>query len=411
MMATKSHPPQERPDPFSRAGNIVLLIVVGAAYLATLGSLRRPVDWWQIGGLVVLGIAYTLLGIYALDWCISRGGWAVKAYFVAQIAIAGVIAYLSAGNAWLVLLPLAGQAVVAIPRRAGVALVCVALLLAVLVPVVLEGRWNMATSAILPFAAAIAFVVAFVQVAAGEQKARTEVEHLVAELGQANQRLRAYAVQAEELATVKERNRLAREIHDSLGHYLTTINVQLEAARALLGQADAPAAKPQLGTALNALTRAQTLTREGLTEVRRSVAALRASPTEGRSLAEALVALVEECRQAGIATDLVVRGAARPLASPVELTLFRTAQEGLTNVRRHSQAKHAEVLLDYQATERISLTLSDDGIGMDPGGETAQSAASFGLVGLRERVQLLGGQVHIQTAPGQGFRLSVEVPT
>lgn len=217
-----------------------------------------------------------------------------------------------------------------------------------------------------------------------------------AELDEVNRQLRQYAAQVEELATVKERNRLAREIHDGLGHYLTAINVQIEAARAVM-DGDRP-------RALDALHKAQTLTQEGLAEVRRSVAALRASPTESRPLPEAVAVLVEECRAAGIATELVVNGEARPLPPQAELTLYRAAQEGLTNVRKHAHVSSASVRLDYRGDGSVRLTVQDDGVGSD------EASGGFGLLGVRERVQLLGGKVDIRTAPGQGFTLEVEVP-
>src|SRR6185369_12887105 len=116
-------------------------------------------------------------------------------------------------------------------------------------------------------------------------------------LAEANQQLRDHAAQVEELASTKERNRLAREIHDSLGHYLTVVNVQIGAAQAILEQ-DRP-------RALDHLSKAQALTQEGLAEVRHSVAALRASPTESGPLPEALAKLAEQWNAAGLSTRFV----------------------------------------------------------------------------------------------------------
>ncbi len=246
------------------------------------------------------------------------------------------------------------------------------------------------------YLAGIVFVVVFTQVAVSERRTRAEVERLAAELGEANRKLREYAVQAEELATAKERNRVAREIHDSLGHYLTVINVQIEAARAVM-QSDRE-------RALDALSKAQTLTQEGLAEVRRSVAALRASPTESRPLPEVVATLVDECRASGILTESLVTGTPRPLPPQAELTLYRAAQEGLTNVRKHAHASRADLTLDYSDAARVRLVVQDNGVGGNG------SSGGFGLLGLRERVQLLGGQVRTRTAAGQGFTLEVEVP-
>jgi signal transduction histidine kinase len=215
-------------------------------------------------------------------------------------------------------------------------------------------------------------------------------------LGEANRKLREYAAQAEELATVKERNRLAREIHDGLGHYLTAINMQIAAGRAVM-EGDPSLAQGPLG-------KAQELAQTGLAEVRRSVAALRASPLDNRPLREAVGALVDECRAAGIATEYAVHGEVRALAPQAEMTLYRVAQEGLTNVRRHAQASSAEIVLDYRQADGVRMTVHDNGLGSD------DPSGGFGLLGVRERVHLLGGEVHIETAPGEGFTLWVEVP-
>src|SRR5262249_47983108 len=148
------------------------------------------------------------------------------------------------------------------------------------------------------YVAALVFVGVFTRIAVKERKARAEVERLAVQLSEANGKLRQYAVQVEELATTKERNRLAREIHDSLGHYLTVINVQIEAARAVLSS--------DHNRALDMLQRAQSLTQEGLTAVRRSVAAWHASAIESRSLSEAVAELADECSAAGFITNFVI---------------------------------------------------------------------------------------------------------
>ncbi|MCB0226444.1 MAG: sensor histidine kinase [Anaerolineae bacterium] len=208
--------------------------------------------------------------------------------------------------------------------------------------------------------------------------------------------------QLQELAVVEERNRLARDIHDGLGHYLTATTMQVQGARALLATTDAATQAP---TALDALSKAETLLQEALADVRRSVGALRTTPANQKPLPAAIGDLVAECRattDAEVQFDL--RGTPRPLSSPIELTLYRVTQEGLTNVRKHAQAGRVEVVLAYDP-DKVNLTISDDGRGM------GQTSNGYGLLGLRERVQLVGGQVNIQTAPEQGFRLEVEIPT
>ena len=228
-----------------------------------------------------------------------------------------------------------------------------------------------------------------------EERARHEVERLASELQRANRQLQTYALQVEELATTTERNRLAREIHDSLGHYLTAMNVQLGAAQAVF---DSDSEK-----ARDALQKAQRLAQEGLADVRRSVAALREKPVGDRPLPEAIGALAEETGAAGIDTTFALRGTPRPVEAPAELTLYRAAQEGLTNARKHARPSAIAVTLAYEESS-VRLTVADDGCGA--GGKEG----GFGLVGLRERAELLGGEVRLQSKPGEGFVLTVVLP-
>jgi len=177
------------------------------------------------------------------------------------------------------------------------------------------------------------------------------------------------------------------------------VNVQIEAARAVGGS--------DPNRARDALEKAQSLTQEGLREIRRSVAALRASPLANHSLVEALRQIAAESQAAGLATDLEVLGDARALSAQAALSLYRAGQEALTNARKHSQANRVRVELDFREAKTVRLNVSDDGVGAMEG---AGAANGFGLLGLRERAQLLGGAIRIQTAPGKGFALEMEVP-
>jgi signal transduction histidine kinase len=228
-----------------------------------------------------------------------------------------------------------------------------------------------------------------------EQQARQRAEQLTLELEEANLQLAAYATQAEELAMTQERNRLAREIHDSLGHYLTIVNVQIEAAKVVMDS--------DPGRALDALNKAQELAKKGLARVRESVAALRESPVSTRPLHEAIESLVKEAQSTGIVTEFEVAGEPPVLENKVALAFYRAAQEGLTNVRRHARASRVDVLLDYQPSE-VRLQVKDNGVG------AAETGGGFGLLGIRERMQLLGGRLEISTGVGQGFCLTASVP-
>ena len=140
-------------------------------------------------------------------------------------------------------------------------------------------------------------------------------------------------------------------------------------------------------------------------------AALRASPTANQPLPQALDALAEACRAAGLLANVEVQGTPRPLKPQTELALYRAAQEALTNIRKHARASRVDVRLDYGSAPEggpVRLSVRDNGVGA--AAEAAVNAGGFGLLGVRERLQLIGGQVRLTTAPGQGFQLEVEAP-
>ena len=376
------------------SGSLAFVIVVCASYASATTALiyaRRPVPLWEIAVLIILGTAYLIIGTYGFMACRRRGDQlAAIAYFVVQLLIAAALILLrgSAGELSLILLPLAGQSALLLRMRFMVP-ICVLIYLTLVMPLLLRSRWVDAVAIALVYGTGIVFVVVFTRVAASERDAR-------AALAEANQHLRDHASQIEELARTKERNRLAREIHDSVGHYLTVVNVQIGAARTILDQDRA--------RALDHLSKAQALTQEGLAEVRHSVATLRASPTEGSPLPSALTKLVQQWSATGLSVKLIIKGTIRPLTAQANLTLYRAAQEALTNVGKHAKATAVELFLRYSSEGAVQLKVTDNGIG------SGNSGDGFGLLGVRERVQLLGGRVRVNSEPGKGFSLEVEVP-
>ena len=177
-----------------------------------------------------------------------------------------------------------------------------------------------------------------------EQRAREQ-------LAEAHAQLRGYAAQAEQLATTQERNRLARDIHDGLGHHLTVVQMQLQAARAVLGS------NTTRSGAL--LAKAQRQVEEALAEVRRSVSALR-EPGVARPLPEGLEGLTAESSAAGLPTALEVVGDVRTVAAEVDEALYRTAQEGLTNVRKHAAATRRSACWPSAASPTTSMSSRTD---------------------------------------------------
>jgi two-component system NarL family sensor kinase len=206
--------------------------------------------------------------------------------------------------------------------------------------------------------------------------------------------------QSIQFGAAEERNRLAREIHDTLAQGLTAITLQLEAADALLE------AGTQTARARQMVQQALTLTRSSLDDARRSVLDLRAAPLEGRNLSEALKALCADYeKRFGVSVKYIAIGKC-DLPLRIEAGLYRVAQEALTNAARHADAKRITVTLEIDA-EEVCLMIVDDGRGFDP---THVDEGRYGLIGLNERVKLLGGTLELTSVPGVGTQLDVDIP-
>ncbi|MEV7197538.1 sensor histidine kinase [Streptomyces sp. NPDC093510] len=219
-------------------------------------------------------------------------------------------------------------------------------------------------------------------VAVGEQRARQAVE--------------VYAAQVAALSAATERNRLARDIHDSLGHHLTAVSVQLELASEFR-DLDPDSAR-------RAVDEARQSVRRALGDVRQSVGTLR-DEAPRRSLAVTLAELARDSEAARPRVTVELDGTEQGYGDAELTTLYRAAQEGLTNARRHARASRVTVTV-LLAERAARLEVSDDGCGFSP--DTV--APGFGLLGIRERVHLVGGSVDIDSSPGAGTRLTVTVP-
>jgi len=218
-------------------------------------------------------------------------------------------------------------------------------------------------------------------------------------LGIAVARARLFARSAR-YGAVEERNRLAREIHDTIAQGLAAIALQLEAAEAFLEADRSERARDPVHKALD-------LVRHNLEEARRSVLALRAAPLEGRSLRDALRALAAAWNTEEEAhLTLETSEALPPLEPRVEVALYRIVTEALNNISRHADATEVAVRLTVTA-DRVGLVVEDDGVGFDPDlGLTER----HGIVGMSERAKLLGGSLMVRSSPGEGTSLEVDVP-
>lgn len=249
---------------------------------------------------------------------------------------------------------------------------------------------------------ALVFLLVFARALQRDKEHQRYTEQLLANLQLSHRELQAYAAQVAELVAVEERNRLARDIHDSLGHYLTGVNIQLERASVF------HARDPQ--QSLLAIQEAKQAAEEALRDVRRSVAGLRQTDSSF-SLRHSLTDLLNNLASDHLQVDFQFSGDENGYNRMTLLTLYRAAQEGLTNIQKHANATFVKLdveLSDHQAR----LCLSDNGRGFDTHLQHPMSTngSGFGLQGIRERIGLVRGQMTLTSPPQQGTTLLVTVP-
>lgn len=220
------------------------------------------------------------------------------------------------------------------------------------------------------------------------------------ELAQANAQLAQHAATLEQLSISRERNRLARELHDTLAHTLSGASVQLEAVDALW--------ETDPGAARTMLTQALVTTRTGLVETRRALQALRASPLDDLGLALALRNLAGSlASRAGLAVELDLPEHLDDLNPMMEQAVYRVAQEAVANIDRHANAGHVTIQLQRE-NQHLALTIVDDGWGF--AGDEVNTDSRFGIKGMKERAEMIGGTVEIDSRPGAGTTVRLTVP-
>ncbi|MBN2548535.1 MAG: sensor histidine kinase [Anaerolineales bacterium] len=236
------------------------------------------------------------------------------------------------------------------------------------------------------------------------QQAQLRSERLLGELQAANRQLQEYADQVEISSVQSERNRLAREMHDTLGHHLTVAAVQLEAARKLIFT------DPERTAGILVTTHRQI--REALNELRQTVGRLREPLEADLRLDHALLRLVDSFRQSSqLVIQLELPDDGLVLPDTHRLVIYRTAQEGLTNIQRHAAATQVWLRLK-RLHASVQFEIEDNGRGLPNGFNinNLTSSANFGLRGIHERLDQLGGQMEVETRSEGGTRLCVSLP-
>ena len=392
------------------AGARTFLVTVVAIYITVFVFLRDEltVSDWLI--LLALGVAFVLSSMIGAVHFERTGSRRVliPTGFLA-IVLAGAITYWAAGFflTGLILLPLASLSVQILSHRQAW-LVYGMIVVTLVTAYGLRGGWEAALMAGVGYLAALFFVVYITQTAVRERKARAAMEHLAAELREANRKLRAFADQAEELAVTRERARLAHEIHDTVGHTLTALDVQLALlARLPPGQTE---------QRRQAAQEAQSLVKDGLADMRCAVAALRPAALESFSLPVAIDGLVTQfTHSTGIPTDWTIDGEEADLTLtlplPLALPLYRAAQEALTNIKRHAAStSRVDIVLRYEPDAVVLTVTNARPTQENDRPKVKRKNGGHGLAGLRERAEMLGGTLEAGPDEAGGFRVEMRLP-
>jgi signal transduction histidine kinase len=269
-----------------------------------------------------------------------------------------------------------------------------------------EQLWIFGLGSMLTFGLVVLFLQLLVDAVLNEQESQQE-------LAIAHAQLQQYALQVEDLATVQERNRIARDIHDSLGHSLSIFNLHLAAALRLFHQ------QPTAAEAL--LREVQAVGQQALQDVSHSVATLRADPLNGQPLYLAILSLVEQAELSmgvrpsftwmqGEQRSPIDRSQPDPLtplhlSNTQKMTIYRIIQESLTNIRKYSGATDVMITIAPNHTQ-LTVSIVDNGRGFTPTDQTS----GFGLQGMRERLAVLSGHLEINSAPNQGCHIIATFP-
>ncbi len=371
----------------------MLAVICTAALTSSDASGQR--QWAAVGLCLFWGLLYVGLGAPGLMR--EQAQWQARSYVVGAVVLACGTAWLVPEISWsvFVLIP----QIFAILQRIGEAIVAVAVLMlgyaaALIVAGAVTGpeRWGLVIGLLVSFAFAVLVGVWISGIIAQSQQRAGLIE----ELENARAEL---AVLSHDTGVAAERERLSREIHDTLAQGFTSIVMLLEAADATLDR-DPAKAREQLSLA-------RTAARENLDESRSLIAALSPPTLRDQGLGGALGRLTERlgAEIPGMTTRLTVEGNERRLSPATEVVLLRAAQEALSNVRKHSGARAVGVTLGFDA-HRTTLTICDDGKGFS----TELTDGGFGLNGMRSRVTDIGGSLSISSEPGRGTTVRVSVP-
>ncbi len=379
---------------------VTYLVFAGVALRGLSSYSGRPVQ----AEVIALLLAFFLLHL-SEAWLGRRLAWYPYPYFALQTCLIIALSLMPPYVDYFVILyvPLSGDAMTLFSQRTAylwIGIFCLAT--AVLL------TYTLGFGSGLPFffmyAGAYLFFGSYAATTRRAEKARAESEALLARLQAAHRELQAYAAQVEELTAAEERNRLARELHDSVTQTIFSMTLTAESARILLERDPAKVVAQ--------LDRLQELSKDALAEMRSLISQLRPKAVAKEGLIPALRRhIAVRQRQDGLAVALYLEGCGEEggqLAPETEAGLLRVVQEALNNVVKHAQTDRAEVRLCLK-DDVVSLLVEDPGVGFDPA-RVSPGSTHMGLTSMRERVKALGGTFEIESQVQAGTRVKVEVP-
>lgn len=370
--------------------HVLFAVMVVADAVILLGNGDGPLP---LALLAVLVVAYLLLAMPAFRRDNAPRGFA---YLAVAFVVLLVLTWLDPASLVL-LFALYPQVFVLLDRRWSIVAVVV-MTVGWNVVLVARQHWTPGAWGIQSLTAAgnILFALVIGLFIDGIVRESRDRKRLLAELREAQAEL---AAAEREAGAMAERERLARDIHDTLAQGFTSIVMLSQAGQAAAARGDAPGAERRLAEI-------QETARENLAEARALVGAMSPPVLAEAGLPGSLERIVARYRaETGVDAELVVQGDPRPLASASEVTALRAAQECLANARRHAEPCRVSVLLAYDE-DGATVTVHDDGVGFDP--EAARHG--YGLDGLQARVESVGGVMAVDTAPGDGTTVRVRVP-
>lgn len=379
---------------------VVTVVMIGMYVVAVsgLGARRTPLHVSALTGLMVVHLA--------LYWCLLILPEKISAYVVfllVQSALAFTLTLLTrqATLSMGLYSPLVGVAVGALRNRRWTALVILGILCIAALSIYLLPDSNIPADWFWVMVPITLFVIIYVELYSRQSEAREESQKLLRELEIAHATLSEYAAQVEDLTLANERQRLARELHDTLAQGLVGLILQLEATATHLQNGHQERAEEIIR---HAMSRA----RVTLADARQAIGDLR----EIQGSSDDVVEIIRtEAQRFTTATGIpceVDAVSAPGIAERIAEHCQRVVAEALINVARHAQAQHTWVSLSGQP-ECLKISIRDDGVGFDPETQT-QSSGHYGLLGMRERARLAGGKLDIKSVPGTGTTITLTVP-